>query len=74
MRTGNEPMPNRLFAIGDIHGCSVALKTLIDAIDPQAEDTIVVLGDVIDFGPDTKGGHSTIDRPVPPLPAHSHRG
>ena len=48
-------MPNRLFAIGDIHGCSVALKALIEAIDPRADDMIVVLGDVIDDGPDTKG-------------------
>jgi serine/threonine protein phosphatase 1 len=47
-------MPNRLFSIGDIHGCSVALKTLIDAINPQADDTIVVLGDVIDWGPDSR--------------------
>jgi serine/threonine protein phosphatase 1 len=45
-------MPNRLFAIGDIHGCNVALKTLIEAIDPQPEDTVVLLGDVIDWGPD----------------------
>jgi serine/threonine protein phosphatase 1 len=47
--------PNRLFAVGDIHGCATALRTLIEAIDPQPEDTIVVLGDVIDYGPDTKG-------------------
>jgi serine/threonine protein phosphatase 1 len=45
----------RLFAIGDIHGCSIALRTLIDAIAPNPDDTIVVLGDVIDYGPDTKG-------------------
>lgn len=44
----------RLFAIGDIHGCSTALKTLIDAIDPGPDDTIVVLGDVIDWGPDSR--------------------
>lgn len=25
----------RLFAIGDIHGCSTALRTLVDAIDPR---------------------------------------
>src|SRR5262249_44837264 len=49
------PMPDRLFAIGDIHGCSIALLTLIEAIEPQPQDTIVVLGDVIDYGPDTKG-------------------
>jgi len=41
--------------IGDIHGASVALKTLIEAIDPQPEDTIVVLGDTIDCGPDSRG-------------------
>ena len=47
-------MSSRLFAIGDIHGCNVALKALIEAIAPKAEDTIVVLGDVIDWGPDSR--------------------
>lgn len=47
-------MPKRLFAIGDIHGCATALRTLIEAIDPQPDDTIVVLGDVIDWGPDSR--------------------
>ena len=47
-------MPDRLFAIGDIHGCHVALRTLIEAIDPCPEDTVVVLGDVIDWGPDSR--------------------
>ncbi len=47
-------MPNRICAIGDIHGCNVALKTLIEAIDPQLQDTIIVLGDVIDWGPDSR--------------------
>ena len=45
----------RLFAIGDVHGCSTALSTLIDAIDPRPEDTIVTLGDYIDWGPDSRG-------------------
>jgi hypothetical protein len=44
----------RLFAIGDIHGCATALKTLIEVIDPQPQDTVVVLGDVIDWGPDSR--------------------
>ena len=48
------PMPSRLFAIGDIHGCSTALKVLIEAIAPWPEDTIVVLGDVIDWGPNSR--------------------
>jgi serine/threonine protein phosphatase 1 len=51
----NDQIPRRLFAIGDIHGCSIALRTLIEAVDPQPGDTVVVLGDVIDCGPDSKG-------------------
>jgi hypothetical protein len=49
-----EPMPNRIFAIDDIHGCFTALKTLIEAIDPRPDETVVVLGDVIDSGPDSR--------------------
>jgi serine/threonine protein phosphatase 1 len=48
-------IPRRLFAVGDIHGCSTALRTLIDAIAPRPEDTIIVLGDFIDYGPDARG-------------------
>jgi serine/threonine protein phosphatase 1 len=44
----------RLLAIGDIHGCDVALETLLTAINPRRADTIVVLGDVVDRGPNTK--------------------
>jgi len=47
-------MSNRLFAIGDIHGCNIALRALIEAIEPRLDDTIVVLGDVIDWGPDSR--------------------
>jgi serine/threonine protein phosphatase 1 len=47
-------MPSRLLAIGDIHGCATALRTLIAAIDPRPEDTIVLLSDVIDWGPDSR--------------------
>src|SRR3954470_11444972 len=45
----------RLFAVGDVHGCSTALRTLIAAIHPRPEDTIVTLGDYIDWGPDSRG-------------------
>lgn len=48
-------MPYRIIAIGDIHGCSTALASLIDVIDPQSGDTIVTLGDYVDRGPDSKG-------------------
>lgn len=45
----------RLLAIGDIHGCRQALATLLAEVNPSTEDTIVVLGDVIDRGHDSKG-------------------
>ena len=48
-------MSARTIAIGDIHGCSEALRALIKAIDPQPTDTIVALGDYIDRGPDSRG-------------------
>jgi serine/threonine protein phosphatase 1 len=48
-------MKPRTIAIGDIHGCSAALDTLLDAIRPRAEDCIVTLGDYIDRGPDSRG-------------------
>lgn len=46
---------NRVFAIGDIHGCSTALQRLLDEIQPTEFDTIITLGDYIDRGPDSKG-------------------
>lgn len=48
-------MSDRLIAIGDIHGCSVALRTLIEAINPDPQDIVVTLGDYVDRGPDSKG-------------------
>jgi serine/threonine protein phosphatase 1 len=47
-------MSARTIAIGDIHGCSEALRALIAAVDPQATDTVVTLGDYIDRGPDSQ--------------------
>ncbi len=43
-----------LFAIGDIHGCSVALRALINEIKPGPDELIIVLGDFIDCGPDSR--------------------
>jgi serine/threonine protein phosphatase 1 len=48
-------VPARTIAIGDIHGCSLALKTLLEAIDPGPDDLLVPLGDYIDRGPDSRG-------------------
>ncbi|MCU0614761.1 MAG: serine/threonine protein phosphatase [Desulfobacterales bacterium] len=47
-------MTEKLFAIGDIHGCFQNLKSLMDKIPFQQDcDTIVFLGDYIDRGPDS---------------------
>ena len=48
-------MPARLIAIGDIHGCLAALETLLAAIRPRPDDTLVLLGDYVDRGPNTRG-------------------
>jgi serine/threonine protein phosphatase 1 len=47
-------MADRTIAIGDIHGCSRALATLLDEIAPGADDTLVTLGDYIDRGPESR--------------------
>jgi len=44
----------RLFAIGDIHGCAIALDTLLAAISPKPGDRIVTLGDYINKGPESR--------------------
>lgn len=46
-------MPGRTIAVGDIHGCDVALELLLDHLSPTVDDTFVLLGDAIDRGPDT---------------------
>ena len=45
--------PNRLLAIGDIHGCLIQLQRLLEEVRPTADDQVVFLGDYIDRGPDS---------------------
>src|SRR5436309_3143545 len=45
----------RTLAIGDIHGCLRALDALLDQVDPQPDDLVMILGDYVDRGPDSKG-------------------
>jgi serine/threonine protein phosphatase 1 len=52
--------PGRTIAIGDIHGCSIALNSLLAEIAPTPDDTLVTLGDYIDRGPDSKGVLDTL--------------
>jgi serine/threonine protein phosphatase 1 len=53
--TRSPPLTGRVTAIGDIHGCSTALGTLLGAIQPGPADVVIPLGDVIDYGPDSRG-------------------
>lgn len=54
-------MPQRVYAIGDVHGCAAQLDRLIAAIDADDQacggppGTIILLGDLIDRGPDSAG-------------------
>ncbi len=48
-------MDGRLIAIGDIHGHAKALAAILKRVRPTPEDTLVILGDFVDRGPDTKG-------------------
>jgi serine/threonine protein phosphatase 1 len=48
-------MSKRTIAIGDVHGCSLALAAVLDVIAPGPDDTIVSLGDYVDRGPDSAG-------------------
>ncbi len=45
---------SRIIAIGDIHGCLHPLKKLIKQIEPEADDQLVFLGDMIDRGKHSK--------------------
>jgi len=45
----------RTFAIGDIHGCLVALRTLDQHLNFSVEDTVITLGDYVDRGPSSCG-------------------
>jgi len=47
-------MPGRTIAIGDIHGCANALTRLLEAIEPRTNDRVILLGDYVDRGPDSR--------------------
>ncbi|NNC59548.1 MAG: serine/threonine protein phosphatase [Erythrobacter sp.] len=53
------PEGTRYYAIGDIHGCNTHFEALIEAIEedalsaPDLETRIVLLGDLVDRGPDS---------------------
>lgn len=46
-------MNGRLIAIGDIHGCHAEFAELVDRLAPAREDRFVLLGDLVNRGPDS---------------------
>jgi len=55
------PADTRVYAIGDVHGCRDLLEELLERIDgervadPRAHEHLILLGDLIDRGPDSRG-------------------
>jgi len=49
-------MSSRTFVIGDVHGCAATLRRLVEGqLCPSRTDRIILLGDLVDRGPDSRG-------------------
>ena len=48
------------FIIGDIHGCNRTFQALLEQLELGENDRLILLGDYIDRGPDSKGVIDTI--------------
>jgi serine/threonine protein phosphatase 1 len=46
-------MSDRTIVIGDIHGCATEFEELLQALKPGRGDRIVLLGDLVNRGPDS---------------------
>ena len=55
------PDGQRVYAVGDVHGCADLFGDIIYAIEADdrargaAETTVILLGDLVDRGPDSRG-------------------
>jgi predicted phosphodiesterase len=47
-------MTGRLIAVGDIHGCHTEFSELLDQLELKGDDRLVLLGDLVNRGPDSK--------------------
>ena len=50
----------RHLAIGDVHGCANAFKTLLSYVELRDDDTVIMLGDYVDRGPDSRAVVDTV--------------
>jgi serine/threonine protein phosphatase 1 len=46
---------NRVYVVGDVHGCLPALEGLLGELDPAGDDLVVFVGDLVRKGPDSAG-------------------
>lgn len=46
-------MTGRIIAVGDIHGCNVEFAEMLEQIELQGGDRLVLLGDLVNRGPDS---------------------
>ena len=47
-------MTGRLIAVGDIHGCHIEFEELLGQLDLKGGDRLVLLGDLVNRGPDSR--------------------
>jgi len=54
---GSKPIRpwERLIVVGDVHGCADELSALMDVVKPGPQDQVLLLGDLVNRGPDTPG-------------------
>jgi hypothetical protein len=48
-------MTGRVIAVGDIHGCARELEALIEELSLTRHDRLILLGDLVNRGPDSAG-------------------
>ncbi len=50
-------LTSNTFVVGDVHGCRAQLQALVSELEPHARagDSLILLGDLIDRGPETRG-------------------
>lgn len=41
--------------VGDVHGCRATLERLLQRVDPATDDLVVLVGDLVRRGPDSRG-------------------
>jgi len=46
---------DEIYIVGDPHGCRAELETLCDRLNLTADDLLVIVGDLVRKGPDSKG-------------------